>query len=285
MSDDMKSSKNGLWEWVKAISTLVMVSVISYKVYLTPIDLTVDFSTLLSLLLALFSVALAALFYFKATETSNTFYDNTYNFTKDIAQLLVKIESGFGEKLRNLDEGYTSMRDSLQHYGNKPSDNVEETKKKIETEKNEMDKVVQERNRIVTELIEKSNLHEEEKLKITAELQEKEEELAGAQKELGQMNKRLFMERMERKRNSKSVIDFNSAAIDFTRSHVLRKVGLDLILKTPRSLVTKKFNSLANELPKEYINDLEHEGFFDRGLTIEGYNMLKTLAERELALA
>lgn len=148
-----------------------------------------------------------------------------------------------------------------------------------------MDKVVQERNRIVTELIEKSNLHEEEKLKITAELQEKEEELAGAQKELGQMNKRLFMERMERKRNSKSVIDFNSAAIDFTRSHVLRKVGLELILKAPRSLVAKKFNSLANELPKEYINDLEREGFFDSGLTIEGYRMLKTLAERELALS
>lgn len=131
----MKNSKNGLWEWVKAISTLVIVGVLSYKVYLTPIDLTVDFATLLSLLLALFSVALAALFYFKATETSNTFYDNTYNFTKDIAQLLVKIESGFGEKLRNLDEGYTSMRDSLQHYGNKPSDNVEKRKRKSRLKK------------------------------------------------------------------------------------------------------------------------------------------------------
>jgi len=99
-------TKATLWDWVKAICTLTAVGVISYKVYLTPIDLTVDFPTLLSLLLALFSVGLAALFYFKATETSNTFYDNTNNFTKDIAQLLAKMESGFGEKLRNLDEGY-----------------------------------------------------------------------------------------------------------------------------------------------------------------------------------
>ncbi|MFP3362628.1 hypothetical protein R0J93_03035 [Pseudoalteromonas sp. SIMBA_148] len=283
MSDDKNSSKSGLWEWVKAISTLVIVGVFSYKVYLTPIDLTVDFPTLLSLLLALFSVALAALFYFKATETSNTFYDNTYNFTKDIAQLLVKIESGFGERLRNLDEGYTSMRDSLQHYGSKPNDNVEETKKKIETEKSEMDKVVQERNQIIAQLIERSNLQEEEKSKITSELQEKEEELAGAQKELSQMNKRLFMERLERKRNLKSGIDSSSGAIDFTRSHVLRKIGLERILEAPRSLVIKRFNSLANELPRGYIEDLEHEGFFDSGLTIEGYHMLKTLAERELA--
>lgn len=283
MSDDKKNSKSGLWEWVKALSTLVIVGVFSYKVYLTPIDLTVDFPTLLSLLLALFSVALAALFYFKATETSNTFYDNTYNFTKDIAQLLVKIESGFGERLRNLDEGYTSMRDSLQHYGSKPNDNVEETKKKIETEKSEMDKVVQERNQIIAKLIERSNLQEEEKSKITSELQEKEEELAGAQKELSQMNKRLFMERLEKKRNLKSGIDFSSGAIDFTRSHVLRKIGLERILEAPRSFVTKRFNSLANELPRGYIEDLEHEGFFDNGLTIEGYHMLKTLAERELA--
>lgn len=281
MSDDIKKNKNGLWEWVKAISALVIVGVVSYKVYLTPIDLTVDFPTLLSLLLALFSVALAALFYFKATETSNTFYDNTYNFTKDIAQLLVKIESGFGERLRNLDEGYTSMRDSLQYYGNKPNDNVEETKRKIETEKSEMDKVVQERNKIIEGLIERSNLHEEEKSRITRELHQKEKELTEAQKELSQMNKRLFMERMERKRIAKLGINSHSEAIDFTRSHVLPKIGLNRILEAPRSQVARKFYLLVNDLPRGYIEDLEREGFYDSGLTSKGYHMLKMLAERE----
>lgn len=283
MSDDMQKTKSGLWEWVKALSTLVVVTVMSYKIYLTPIDLTVDFPTLLSLLLALFSVALAALFYFKATETSNTFYDNTYNFTKDIAQLLVKIESGFGERLRNLDEGYTSMRDSLQNYNGKPGDNVEQTKKKIESEKSEMSKVVQERNQIIEQLIETSNLQQEEKSKITNELREKEEELAEAQKELSKMNKRLFMERMERKRSSNLNIDLNSGVIDFTRANVLRKVGMARILKAPRSHVIERFNSLASDLPRAYIEDLEHEGFFDGGLTSEGYQMLKILAERERA--
>ncbi len=79
----IKSTKASLWDWVKAISTLAIVGVVSYKIYLTPVELTVDFPMLLSLLLALFSVGLAALFYFKATETGNTFYDNTYTFTKD----------------------------------------------------------------------------------------------------------------------------------------------------------------------------------------------------------
>lgn len=69
MSGDINNNKGRLWEWVKAMSTLLVVGVVSYKVYLTPIELTVDFPALLSLLLALFAVALAALFYFKATET------------------------------------------------------------------------------------------------------------------------------------------------------------------------------------------------------------------------
>ena len=280
LSNEIDKPKSWLWEWVKAISTLLVVGVVSYKIYLTPMNITVDFPTLLSLFLALFSVGLAALFYFKATETSNTFYDNTYNFTKDIAQLLVKIESGFGERLRNLDEGYASMRDSLQSYGNN-NNNVEETKKKIENEKSEMEKVVQERNQIVAQLIERSNLHAEEKARITEELQEKEQELMEAQKELSQMNKRLFVERMERKRISKMGVNFNSGAAEFTRTHVLPRIGRERVLEAPRSLVIKRFNSLANDLPRGYIEDLEHEGLFDNGLTSEGYQMLKFLAERE----
>ena len=92
---EQEKPKAGLWDWVKAISALILVALLAYKVYSTPITLDIDFPTLLSLLLALFSVALSALFYFKATETSNAFYDNTYKFTRDIAQLLVKIESHY----------------------------------------------------------------------------------------------------------------------------------------------------------------------------------------------
>jgi len=43
----------------------------------------------------MFSVALSALFYFKQP-TNNAFYDNTYKFSKDIAELLVRIESDSG---------------------------------------------------------------------------------------------------------------------------------------------------------------------------------------------
>ena len=46
LSNESTQNKSGLWDWVKAISTLAVVGVFSYKVYVTPIALTVDFPTL-----------------------------------------------------------------------------------------------------------------------------------------------------------------------------------------------------------------------------------------------
>lgn len=71
MSGGEEKKTVSLWEVVKAVCSLILVSVISVKIYQTPLEFKVDFPTLLSLLLAMFSVALAALFYFKATDTSN----------------------------------------------------------------------------------------------------------------------------------------------------------------------------------------------------------------------
>lgn len=68
---------------------------------------------LVALVLAIFAISLSALFYFKATETSNRFYDNSHKFTRDVSEILGRIEAGFGERLRHLDEGYSSLRDHV----------------------------------------------------------------------------------------------------------------------------------------------------------------------------
>src|SRR5688500_20145424 len=94
---DNKINPSRISETGKAIVILLLSGVVAYKMIITPISLAMDFYALLSLLLALFSVALSALFYFKATDTSNAFYDNTYKYTKDKAELLVRIKSGYGE--------------------------------------------------------------------------------------------------------------------------------------------------------------------------------------------
>ncbi|MET3116778.1 hypothetical protein AAKU64_000989 [Undibacterium sp. GrIS 1.8] len=225
-------------------------------------------------------MALSALFYFKATDTSNAFYDNTYKFTRDIAQLLVKIESGFGERLRHLDEGYSSMRNYLQNGSSNQTDNVERTKMKLESEEQEVEKVVAERNEIIQQLVERSHLQQEEKGQILSQLKAKEEELAQFQHEIAKLNRRLALERASRRAARDDLPSMESGISDFTFNNVIRKMGPDRVIALPSSIIRKKFSEIAGELPGGYIEDLEKYGFFDDGLTISGAKYLKTLAEK-----
>lgn len=62
--------------------------------------LTAD--SILSMLLAFFSIFISIFFYFKADETSSRFYDSSYEFMKEQSELLGRIEERFGEKFENL---------------------------------------------------------------------------------------------------------------------------------------------------------------------------------------
>lgn len=274
MAEKVKNNtKPSLWEWVKAISTVIMVGVFSYKVYQTPITLTVDFPTLLSLLLALFSVALAALFYFKATDTSNTFYDNTYNFTKDIAQLLSKMESGFGEKLRNLDKSYTSMRDYMQN-GSIHNSEIDGTKQQIADEKQELNKVIEERNKIVSNLLERSQLHQKEKEKIMRQLEEKEAELVSSQEELLRMNTRLMAERMKHDAHQKMEPGF----VHFSRNFLVKPIGAEKVISMRPIRLRSKINDLLKDAPDGYIQDLKEYGYYNDGINQEGLSFIQKIA-------
>lgn len=280
MSENIKTPFQPM-EWVKALSVTILVAVFSYKVFETPITLTVDFPTLLSLLLAMFSVGLAALFYFKATETSNSFYDNTHKFTRDIAQLLAKMESGFGERLRHLDEGYSSMRDHFQKGGAGSGlvSGVEETKKRIEEEQQDIRKSLEERSQIVSELLEKSQLQDEERQEISRKLMEKEKEVQDAQNELMKMNRRLAMERMQRRRESnRGRHNFDR----YTASHVINELGTDEILNGSMRSITRMFAGISRDLPDAYISDLTEAGYFEEELTADGVRYLKHLAANGL---
>lgn len=278
----MSSSKATfpIWDWVKAGCTLALTIVLCIKIYSVPTTITIDFPTLLSLLLALFSVGLSALFYFKATDTSNTFYDNTYKFTKDIAELLVKIESGFGERLRNLDEGYSSMRNYLQGSVHRPIDDVEKTKEKLETAQQEIEKVRAERDEIIKKVLEQSQLQQAEKDQIATQLLSKEQELAHSQEEIAKLNRKLTVERVLRRKNSDTEVNFDSPFAGFTFDRVIQEIGLGLVIEAPIGYLRERFNGMASKLPRGYIKDLERRGYFDSGLTVEGVEFMKKLAEK-----
>ena len=97
--------------WITTcIAMLVVVATICFMIYKNSFSI----ESLISLLLAFFSIFISVFFYFKADDASNRFYETSYDFMKDVSVTLGKIEERFGEKLNNLNEKQMCIRDS--HY-------------------------------------------------------------------------------------------------------------------------------------------------------------------------
>ncbi|HBH7053882.1 TPA: hypothetical protein KV183_003377 [Morganella morganii] len=174
-----------LWSWVQAICTVLFVFFALLKLYNSTIQ--IDLPNLLSIILAIFSIGLSAAFYFKATDTSNRFYQNTYVHSKDIATLLAKIESGFGEKLNSIDSNYIYVRETMQSLTNKKEIINDEMAKKNE----EMEEIETSKDRIIDDLISKADLAEKEKENIKKQLQSKHNSLKLAQESISELKSEL----------------------------------------------------------------------------------------------
>jgi hypothetical protein len=158
-----------------AITILVAWKLLNAKITL---DLSgFSFNDLLALLLALFSVWLSVAFYLKASDTSNQFYDNTYKFTKEISELLGRIEEGFGERLRHLDEGYAGIRDRVERWQDYIS---APTNSEIQHEKDEIMRIEQNYQQLIDQLTSRAKIAESEKESIKQQLNAANQDLANA---------------------------------------------------------------------------------------------------------
>ncbi|WP_341269872.1 hypothetical protein [Morganella morganii] len=186
-SQDGEVKKATIWNWVQAICTVLFVLFVLLKFYNSTFQ--VDFSTLLSIVLAIFSIWLSATFYFKATETSNKFYEHTYDHSKKISELLVKIESGFGEKLTNLHENYSSIKEYMQNSTENQREDIEEA---MTSETSKIEKIKQSQEKIINDLINKTSLAEQEREKVLGVLKEKERQLKTAEENISNLKEDLL---------------------------------------------------------------------------------------------
>lgn len=172
--------------FIRDAALVLLIVVIGWKLLNAEIKIDLasfSFNDFLSLVLALFSVALSVAFYFKANDASNQFYDNTYKFTKDMSEILGRIEAGFGERLRHLDEGYSGMRerlDKMPHYGGASLADVKKEEAEIQRKEAEQKAVIE-------DLAQKAKLAEHEKRALFSTLAQKSAELEQAREELRQM--------------------------------------------------------------------------------------------------
>lgn len=118
----------------------------------------IDFSALLSLLMAFFAIGLSVFFYVKANETSNRFYDNTYHFTKDISEKIGRMDERVGEKLSSLGDNTIAIRDQMNNGSFSMGKDLAEAKEKKDEVNNELIKDLK-------EAIESNNMNTEETIK------------------------------------------------------------------------------------------------------------------------
>lgn len=148
--------------------------------------------SLISLLLAFFSIFISVFFYFKADEASNRFYETSYNFMKDVSVTLGKIEERFGEKLN-------SLNDKISHLS------IEK-----EAKKEELESAEDEKQKMLNDLMEKAKLNDKQKEEYMQRLQIRDKQIAELQQEL------MRMRRMERNMRMNSDVYRNYMDIFFS---------------------------------------------------------------------
>jgi len=128
-------------------------------------------SELVSILLAFFSIALSAAFYFAATGQSNQFYDNVNKFSKDTSELLGRLD----EQVKGIGGKQIELKDSIdKYYSSGKNNNVVEEKNVTEEKAQEVQESL---SNILKEIFDKSNLTAPEREKYEKALKEKDNEL------------------------------------------------------------------------------------------------------------
>jgi hypothetical protein len=240
---------------LRDVLLVALIAIVGWK--LVTAELKIDlaafgFSDLLALILALFSVWLSIAFYFKATDASNQFYDNTYRFTKEMSEMLGRIEAGFGEKLKHLDEGYSGIRerfDRIPAY-------AQVTNADVKKEEEEIRQKEQEQKALLEDLAKKAKLAEHEKQALFANLAQKSEELDQARMELRRMQN----------------ASHRSAADGAERRSLLRYIASKLKdampavgpeESSPPGSLRRTFEAIKPSLPREAIRDLQRFDLLD----------------------
>jgi hypothetical protein len=262
MSNPSNSKEPGpglAFAWTKDVLLVLFSLALIWRVVIAKIDLKgFSFNDLLSLLLAVFSVALSVAFYFKANETSNKFYDNTYKFTKEMSELLGRIESGFGERLRHLDEGYSTMAERVDKLPNYFAPTVSQ----VQSSEDEVATLNQNVAKIIESFASRAHLAEQEKNDIVISLSRANEELAEAKKALSMMKSRADDDANLIKRRRR--LPPKSIVLRFVAEEIKKIAPVGLIDGTiSENAVVEGFESIKRSLPPEAIDDMKAHGLVD----------------------
>ncbi len=234
--------------WYKIIIISAITFTILYKILLSSFNLSeFNFSDLLSLILAIFSIGLSVMFYIKADETSNRFYDNTQKFTQNVSNILGRIEAGFGERLRHIDEGYNKLEGYYRNSKPERSTNTE-----IEKNEEDVKKAEKQKDIIIQDLLQKAKLQDAEKQEIIQKLEKYNEELQKTRSELSRLrdleDNITSLTPINRRKLIDNVLEYFS--FEATKNEEWFRPSM------PIPSFIRKFNEISKFLSSAWIDDL-----------------------------
>ncbi|MEX0583234.1 MAG: hypothetical protein WD185_06155 [Sneathiella sp.] len=288
-NSDIEPMKHNNRPWFIEFRSLIIFVVVAlvlaaiFKIALAPLLITLQnlsMSELVSLAISIYAVAMSFAFYFQASRTSNTFYDNTYKFTKDVSEILGRMEGMFGEKLAHLDDNYNRMDRRLDRFS--PA----KTEKELSESQSEADESKDKRDELIESLMQKAQLQGEERDEFLKRLTQAEEELISARQRASRLERRLIAmnSRVEEPGSPLSPHDYE-IIVDFISNHLLTVLGgperiMGFDLKDVRDAVVE----LADDLPSNFINAMRNGGHMSRNRTLSfsGARLIKRLAREQL---
>lgn len=284
-SDETAMRKTWYLEFKNLIIFVVFMLTIGIFLKFTPISFpkieNITIIDIVSILIAFFAIGMSFAFYFQASQTSHTFYDNTYKFTKDVSETLGRMEGMFGEKLTHLDSAYTRIDERMGRVFD-----PEKVTQEIEETKNMAEENEKERDDLIRELMEKSEMKENERVEFMERLRDAE---------MRYMDYRNKTENLERKLRDAEIALNKSSNIGeswitksepvntverYTIDTVLRKLDISKITYTSISSIQNQFNSIANLLSTSYLEDMSELGYYDGGLITNGAKWIRVLARK-----
>lgn len=271
------ANKNLSWLTVKNIRDIVVIVfivTITYKLFSLNIDLNIkEFSLtdLISILVSFFAIGLSIAFYFKATDTSNRFYDNSYAFTKDVSEILGRMEAGFGERLRHLDEGYSGIRDRFDKF---PFDSIK-AREEIEKENQEIVNKEEELRKTIEDLAQKAHLAENEKTELFEHMERLNRELEQSRREARRLERQIRI-------NEKDNIANEPKVLQYLARHMRRFQNRTSSGLVHRGDYRDAYAKVREELPRDAIIDLESNGFLDENgnLTDEAIFLIRNIQRK-----
>jgi len=232
---------------------------------------------MLSLLLALFAILLSAMFYFKATESSNHFYDNTYKFTKELSELVGKLDVAVNKELQNVSKGYERLYEKVN--GSNSSEHEKVSTEKIEIEKEKLNKLNNEKDKLIRELTQKAQMQKAELNKFVKELEDKNNKISLLSQNINELN---FI----RNDISHSNLGLDNRVLEGFENYIKRYVfgeiydpiGFSELSQSSKRIFLRRFKDKLN---KEFLEDMIRMNFLNDNLILsnEGIKLLERIAK------